>query len=77
MSTVFAYYKGPPRGVVRTAVGSQRSCKDCRYNKDNKCILFLGLNKNFEVTHPSIEVVRLNTELCGPDGKYFKSHLKK
>jgi hypothetical protein len=43
------------------------ACKDCKWSSGNVCKLFSLKSVDF-----NSELVRKNTDLCGPDGIYFK-----
>ena len=66
------------RNVSTKSINTQKniqtipSCKDCKWSVDNGklCILF-KLNSNDDLKF-STKYIRSNTDLCGPEGLYFK-----
>jgi hypothetical protein len=64
VKTRFANKTAPP-------IQGPPKCKDCKWSvSDGKyCLLF---NLNESIISFNAENVRKNTDLCGPDGIYFK-----
>jgi hypothetical protein len=73
--TSLTYFKGIPPKRPRTAIANKRDCRDCRYYSNGKCTLFISLDNNYKLVHPSSEIIRLNEEQCGCDAKLFKEKI--